>query len=166
MSGFLRHTWDLLLKGGLAVTGFLSGIGRGDNRIVILLLVLMVLDYISGIAAAVLRKSRKTKGGGLSSAAGWHGLLKKGMMLLVVALGYVLDALVGQQNAMFQSAVTWFYISNECISLLENLALSGIPIPKTLRNALERLGDEVEQEQENLTQNTEKETAKKENGDA
>lgn len=148
MGGFLRHTWDLLLKGGLMAAGFLQGMIAGNNHAVVLLLILMVGDYITGVVAAALRKSPNSKRGGLNSDVGWHGLLKKSMILLVVLLAYVLDEFVGQHNAMFQSAVTWFYISNEGISFLENLGLCGVPVPQKLKMALEKLAEDEKADQQ------------------
>lgn len=145
MGSFLRHTWDLIVKGAMLAAGFFQGMAAGDNKAIVLLLALMIADYLSGVVAAFLKKSKKSVTGGLSSAAGAKGLLKKGLMLLVVLLAYALDAFIGQGNAMFQSAVTWFYISNEALSLLENLALAGVPIPGRLRAALERLAQEGEE---------------------
>lgn len=145
MGSFLRHTWDLIVKGAMLAAGFFQGMVTGDNKAIVLLLALMIADYLSGVVAAFLKKSRKSVTGGLSSAAGAKGLLKKGLMLLVVLLAYALDDFIGQGNAMFQSAVTWFYISNEILSLLENLALAGVPIPRKLRAALERLAQEEDE---------------------
>lgn len=142
MGSFLRHTWDLIVKGAMLAAGFFRGMAAGDNKAIVLLLALMIADYLSGVVAAFLKKSRKSVTGGLSSTAGAKGLLKKGMMLLVVLLAYALDDFIGQGNVMFQSAVTWFYISNEALSLLENLAVAGVPIPGKLRSALERLAQE------------------------
>lgn len=144
MGTFWRHTWDLLLKGGLMIAGFFQGMMSGDNYGIVLLLVLMIADYLSGVVSALLKKSPKTQRGGLDSEIGARGLLKKGLMLLVVVVAYALDRFVGQGNAMFQSAVTWFYISNEALSLVENLALCGVPVPRKLTLALERLAAEKE----------------------
>lgn len=142
MSEFWRHTWDLLLKGGVMISGLLAGMAHGSNPAILLLLALMVADYLSGLAAAFCRKSDKTPGGGLSSRAGSRGLLRKALMLLVVLLGYALDGFIGEGNAMFQSAVTWFYIGNESLSLLENLSACGVPIPERLRASLEELSQD------------------------
>lgn len=146
MSSFLQDTWDLLLKSGMLIAGFFSGMFSGDNSAIVLLLVLMVADYISGVVAAFLRKSPHSPNGGLDSSAGARGLLRKGLMLLVVTVAYALDHFVGQGTAMFESAATWFYISNEGISLVENLALCGVPIPKRLRLALERLNETAQED--------------------
>ena len=142
MNEFFRHTWDLLLKCGVMISGFLAGMATRANPAILFLLALMVADYLTGVAAAICRKSSKTPGGGLSSRAGMRGLLRKAMMLLVVLLGYALDRFIGEGNTMFQSAVTWFYISNEGISLLENLGACGVPIPRRIRAALEELARE------------------------
>ncbi len=142
MNGFLRHTWDLLLRGAGLISGLLAGMAAGNNPAILLLLALMVADYLSGLAAAVCRRSNKTERGGLSSRAGMLGLLRKALMLLVVLIGYALDRYIGDGHAMFQTAVTWFYVSNEGLSLLENLSACGVPIPGKLRDSLEELGRE------------------------
>ena len=142
MRDFLSHTFDLLMKGGAAAGGFLYGMANGEGRSTVLLAALMVADYISGVVAAAMGKSPKSAHGGLNSDAGAKGLWKKAAILLVVGLGYVLDWFVNEGNAMFLTAVTWFYISNEAISLIENLGRCGVPIPKRLRAMLEKLGEE------------------------
>ena len=143
MAGFLRSTWDLLVKGGMMAAGFLSGLKGEGNTSLILLVCLMAADYISGLAAAALHKSDKTPSGGISSAAGWKGLLKKAMMLLVVLVAILLDRTSAEPTHMFQSAVTWFYISNEAISLVENLSAAGVPIPRRFRVLLEQTAREA-----------------------
>lgn len=143
MRDFFVHTFDLLAKGLAAAGGFLAGVfGNGSRRYVILLAILMAADYVSGVVAAFLGKSRKTARGKLSSAAGSKGLFQKGLILLMVALSYGLDWFVNQGNAMFLMAVVWFYISNEALSLVENLALMGVPIPRRLRTMLEGLAED------------------------
>lgn len=147
MRDFLAQTHDLLLKGGAAVAGFFHGMATGGNRSALLLVALMVADYISAVAAAAMGKSKKSGRGKLSSDAGARGLSKKALMLLVVGLSYLLDWFVNEGNAMFSAATVWFYISNEGISLLENLALCGVPVPKKLRGMLEKLDDEQSQDE-------------------
>ena len=144
MRDFLMHTYDLLLRGGAAVMGFFHGMGSGEHRCGILLLCLMAADYITGVIAAMLGKSPKTGAGRLSSAAGYKGLLHKGAMLLVLMLAAVLDWFIHDGNAMFFSAVCWMYIGNEALSLMENLALCGVPVPKRLRRHLEQFATETD----------------------
>lgn len=160
MGVFWSATWDLLTRGAAALGGFLRGIHQADNPGLTALAVLMVADYVTGVLAAALCRSRKTPGGGLSSRAGWQGLLRKGLTLLVVALAHLLDSLTGQ-GAMFESAATWFYISNEALSVLENLTLCGVPTPAFLRRALESLRESKsetarDKEEEKKTENAPK----------
>ena len=144
MRDFLMHTYDLLLRGGAAVMGFFHGMGSGEHRCGILLLCLMAADYITGVIAAMLGKSPKTGTGKLSSAAGYKGLLHKGAMLLVLMLAAVLDWFIHDANAMFFSAVCWMYIGNEALSLMENLALCGVPVPKRLLRHLEQFATDTD----------------------
>ena len=124
--------------------GFFHGMGSGEHRCGILLLCLMAADYITGVIAAMLGKSPKTGIGKLSSAAGYKGLLHKGAMLLVLMLAAVLDWFIHDANDMFFSAVCWMYIGNEALSLMENLALCGVPVPKRLRRHLEQFATETD----------------------
>ena len=145
MRDFLANTLDLLAGGGAAIAGFLHGMTSGQGRTAILLAALMGADYVSGVLAAALGRSRKSAHGRLSSQAGWKGLLRKAVILLAVGLSVLLDWYVGQGSAMFQTAVMWFYISNEALSLLENLGRCGVPIPKKLRDMLEELSKKDEE---------------------
>ncbi len=139
MRDLLLHTYDLLLRGGAAVLGFLSGMSTGQRRGSLLLALLMAADYLTGLIAAARGRSPATAGGKLDSAAGFRGLLHKAAMLAVLLLCLGLDWLLSEGNAMFYTAVLWMYISNECLSLLENLALCGVPVPARLRALLEKL---------------------------
>lgn len=148
MRDFLAQTHDLLLRGGAGVMGFFHGMAAGENRSAILLAALMTADYLSGVAAAFVGKSPKSVKGWLSSDAGWRGLTRKALMVGVVCLAYVLDWFANEGNAMFATAVTWFYIGNEGLSLLENLALAGVPVPKKLSDLLEKVAREESAEGE------------------
>ena len=144
MREFLAQTHDLLLKGGAAVAGFFHGMAGGSARSAALLAALMVADYVSGVAAAAMGRSKNTPGGRLSSRAGAKGLLKKAMILLVVGLAYMLDLFANEGNTMFYAAAVWFYIGNESLSLLENLTLLGVPVPGKLRALLESAAEKEE----------------------
>ena len=90
-----------------------------------LLVLLMALDYLSGVGVALLGKSPKSEGGALSSRAGFAGLARKAMILVIVLLAAVLDQLTG--SAACTGAATMFYIVNESLSILENAVLLGVP---------------------------------------
>ena len=98
----------------------------------------MAVDYVTGWIVAILGKSKKTESGYLDSNIGFRGILKKCLIILMVLLGSMLDKAIGQQN-VFRSMVVFFYIANEGLSILENMALSGVPFPATIKKALEQL---------------------------
>lgn len=105
------------------------------------LVALMVSDYLTGVlVAAVWHKSNKSSSGTLNSVAGFKGILKKCMILMLVWIGVLLDQALG--SAYARTAVVLFFVGNEGISLLENLGLMGVPFPAFLRRALEALRDQ------------------------
>ena len=134
--------WDKVIKITAAAIGAAAGALGGWGWLITVLLVCMVADYISGILVAWMGKSNKTAYGGLSSKVGALGLIRKGLMLMVVLVAALLDRALGQGNAMFRDAVCWFYIANEGLSLMENLNLAGVPFPQKLK---ELLGEKAEQ---------------------
>ena len=99
------------------------------------LLTLMVLDYLTGLLAAYLSPDLK-----LSSERGLKGICKKIMILLLVVLGHEVEKAVGIPAV--QSVVVWFFIGNEGLSIVENAAKAGLPVPAKLREALEQLSHE------------------------
>jgi len=102
------------------------------------LLLMMGMDIITGwVAAAVFRKSKKTATGALSSAAGFRGLVKKGVCLLFVVVGYTLDRLFGTE--FVRLAVIFTFTANELISVIENAGCMGIKLPPVLCHALDVL---------------------------
>ena len=96
----------------------------------------MAADYLTGlILAAVFKKSPKSNNGSLESRAGWKGLARKGITLLIVMLAFRLDALTNQ--SFIASGVIIAFITNEAISITENAALIGIPLPNALIKAID-----------------------------
>lgn len=108
------------------------------------LVALMVADYITGVlVAAVWHKSTKSTSGALDSKAGFKGLLKKCMIMVLVMIGVLLDQAMGTEY--IRMMVVIFFIGNEGISLLENLGLMGVPYPEFLHKALEALHEQGDQ---------------------
>lgn len=103
------------------------------------LLVLMILDYITGLLAAYINPNLQ-----LNSNRGFKGICKKIMILLLIVLAHELEKATGIPT--IQSVVVWFFIGNEGLSIIENAAKSGVPIPAKLRNTLEQLQSEKEAE--------------------
>ena len=144
--------WNAVKNGVLvcfSVIGtFVSNALGGWDAAMQVLIALMVADYITGVlVAAVWHRSTKSQSGALDSKAGFKGLLKKGVILLLVWIGVLLDAATGANY--IRTAVVLFFIGNEGISLLENLGLMGVPYPAFLRKALEALHDQGDQGKKN-----------------
>ena len=102
------------------------------------LVLFMAVDYIMGlIVAGVFKKSSKTENGALESKAGFKGLCKKGVVLLIVLVATQLDLLTGTN--IIRNAVIIGYITNELVSIAENVGLMGLPFPEPIQKALEML---------------------------
>lgn len=100
----------------------------------------MAADYLTGlIVAGVFKRSAKSESGALESRAGFKGLVRKGGILLLVYLAVLLDKATGTEY--IRTAVCFFFIANEGLSILENLGLMGVPYPKFLKNMLQALKD-------------------------
>ena len=118
------------------IGGFLGQILGGWDGFLICLTVFVVTDYLTGVLAA-------GQQGKLSSAQGFKGILKKILIFLVVGIGHLLDqSLLGGTVEPLRSAMIFFYLSNEGLSIIENMGTLGVPIPKRLRKLVEELGEE------------------------
>lgn len=121
-----------------AIGAFISSIYGGWSSALTTLVIFMIIDYLSGvIVAAVFHKSNKSKTGSLDSKAGWKGLSKKGMILLIVLIAYRLDLIVG--SSFIKDTVIIAYIVNEAVSIIENAGLMGLPVPAVIANAIDVL---------------------------
>jgi toxin secretion/phage lysis holin len=119
----------------------------GWNASLTTLIIFMGIDYITGlIVAGVFHNSEKTENGTLESLAGWKGLCRKGVTLLVVLVACRLDMAIGS-NFIRDAAVIAF-IANETISIIENAGLMGIPIPEVIISAIEVLKKKGEDKSE------------------
>lgn len=131
--------WDRALKILAAAGGAIAGLFGGFDAVLIVLVAFMAVDYLSGLIVAWMGKSQKTEGGGLDSKVGAKGIAKKGLMLLIVLVAALLDRAIGADQAVFRNAVIWFYIANEGLSILENMALAGLDVPKLLHASMEQI---------------------------
>ena len=110
----------------------------GWDAAMITLVSMMVIDYLTGVlVAGVFHNSPKTENGTLESKAGWKGLCRKGMTLLIVLVAARLDIILG--TGFIRDAVIIGYIANETISIIENAGLMGVPIPEAIKKAIEVL---------------------------
>lgn len=119
-----------------ALLGFLFGEITG---LFLALLAFMALDYITGIIIAVINRM-------LSSETGFKGLAKKLLILVFVALGHIIDTYILGGTPAAMSAVMLFYLANEGISIIENAAALGLPVPRKLREIMEQIKDKGESE--------------------
>lgn len=131
----------------LTILGILGGtvasfFGGWDDA-VITLIIFMAIDYISGlVVAGIFHKSKKTQSGALESRAGLKGLIRKGMMLLIVLIAYRVD--ITMHTTIAKDAAVIGFIANELISIVENCGLMGIPLPEKLTNAIDVLKKSTE----------------------
>ena len=122
--------------GGIVATvGTVFSYICGWDKAVEGLLWLMLLDYISGIMAAYINTNMA-----LDSRKGYKGIVKKFMILVLVSLAHFMDMATGQ--VIVQTIVVWFFIGNEGLSIVENAAKAGLPVPNKLKETLEQLKEQ------------------------
>ena len=126
--------WTKIQIAITAIGGWLGYFLGGLDGLMIALIVLMTLDYISGVMCAIIDKK-------LSSAVGFKGVCKKVFILMLVGVAHIIDLHVVGTGSALRGAVICFYLSNEGLSLLENAAHIGLPIPDKLRDILAQLHD-------------------------
>lgn len=119
-----------------AVLGFMYGEVTG---LFWALIAFMALDYITGVIVAIIEKR-------LSSEVGFRGLAKKFLILVFVAVGHIADTYILGGTPAAMSAVMLFYMANEGISIIENAAALGLPVPKKLKDIMAQLKKESEEE--------------------
>lgn len=126
------------LKCGVSVVGtvFTYLFGSWDKALAVLI-TFMALDYITGIIKAWYKKE-------ISSNTGLHGLARKGTILIVLIIAVLLDRLINEGTWVFRTLVCYFYIANEGISILENIAVLNVPFPAKLKEVLIQLQEKKE----------------------
>lgn len=132
-------SWDKITKALAAVGGAVMGMLGGWNVLLTILCALMLIDYVTGVLVAWRGRSPKSEGGGVSSAVGFDGLVRKFFIMVVVLVATLLDTAIGHGEHVFQTAATMYYIANEGISVIENTSLMGVPYPAFIKRALEVL---------------------------
>lgn len=125
------------------VGGLISNAFGGWSSAMTTLIIFMVLDYITGlVVAGVFKKSGKSKSGALESRAGFKGLCRKGMILLIVLVACRLDIMLGSNY--IRDAVCIAFVANETLSIIENAGLMGVPIPSVITKAIDVLKSKSE----------------------
>ena len=126
--------WAKIQMAVAAIGGWLGYFLGGMDGLMIALVVFMALDYITGLMCAVIDKK-------LSSTVGFKGICKKVLILMLVGVAHIVDLHVVGTGDALRSAVVCFYLSNESVSMLENAAHLGLPVPEKLKTILEQLHD-------------------------
>lgn len=125
-----------------AIGGWLGWFLGGCDGLLFALVAFAAVDYVTGVMCAVVDKK-------LSSAIGFRGIFKKVLIFTVVGISHILDIELIKNGSVLRTAVIFFYLSNEGVSILENAAHIDLPIPNKLRNVLEQLSSEHEKEESN-----------------
>ena len=136
----MKEFWNTLQLVFAAVGGWLGYFLGGCDGLLYALLIFVVCDYITGVMGAISDKK-------LSSAVGFRGICRKVLIFILVGIANVIDINVLGQVGVLRTAVIFFYISNEGVSLLENAGHLGLPIPTKLKAVLEQLHDRAEKEE-------------------
>ena len=146
-----NFTIDLVwTKIQIAITGIGGWLGYmlgGMDGLLIALIVMMTIDYITGIMCAIVDKK-------LSSAIGFKGITKKGFILMLVGVANIIDVHVVGTGSALRGATVCFYLSNEGLSILENAVQLGLPVPEGLRDALSQLHGRKKKDQDTGVDNT------------
>ena len=136
----MKEFWNTIQFLFTAVGGWLGYFLGGYDGLLYALVVFMVADYLTGVMCAI--NDQK-----LSSSVGFRGICRKVLILVLVGVANILDVQVIGTGAVLRTAVIFFYLSNEGISLLENAAHLGLPIPEKLKLVLEQIHDKAEEKE-------------------
>ena len=130
----MKEFWNTIQLAFAAVGGWLGYFLGGCDGLLYALIAFVAIDYITGVMCAI---SDKT----LSSEVGFNGICRKVLIFLLVGIGHIVDAQVIGSGGVLRTAVIFFYLSNEGVSLLENAAHLGLPVPDAIKTVLEQLHD-------------------------
>lgn len=133
----MKEFWNTIQLIFSAVGGWLGYFLGGCDGLLYALIAFVVIDYITGVMCAIINRE-------LSSAVGFKGIFRKVLIFLLVGIANIIDVQVIGTGAVLRTAVIFFYISNEGVSLLENAGHLGLPIPEKINTVLEQLHDRAE----------------------
>ena len=135
----MKEFWTTIQVIFTGVGGWLGYFLGGCDGLLYALVLFVVVDYITGVMCAAADHK-------LSSEVGFRGICRKVLIYLLVGIGHVLDAQIIGTGSVLRTAVIFFYLSNEGVSLLENAGHLGLPIPEKLKVVLEQLHDRAEKD--------------------
>lgn len=135
----MKEFWNWTQAAIAAAGGGLGYFLGGWDGFLYALLAFVIIDYVTGLMCAVLDKN-------LSSEIGFRGIFKKVLIFSLVAIGNIVDQSVIGDGSVIRTAVIFFYLSNEGVSILENAAHIGLPVPQKLKDILEQLHNRSDKE--------------------
>lgn len=133
----MKEFWNMIQMVFAAIGGWLGWFLGGCDGLLIALVVFVAIDYVTGVMCAVSDKK-------LSSEVGFKGICRKVLIFLLVGIANILDVQVIGTGSVLRTAVIFFYFSNEGVSLLENSAHLGLPVPEKMKDILAQLHDRAE----------------------
>ena len=136
----MKEFWSIIQLIFAGVGGWLGYFLGGCDGLLVALIIFVACDCITGVLCAI--SDRK-----LSSAVGFKGICRKMLIFILVGIANILDIHVLGHEGVLRTAIIFFYISNEGLSLTENAAHLGLPVPEKLKNVLEQLHDRNKEEQ-------------------
>lgn len=136
----MKEFWNTIQLIFTGIGGWLGYFLGGCDGLIIALVIFVVTDYITGVMCAIADQK-------LSSSVGFKGICRKVLIFLLVGIANILDVQIIGTGSVLRTAVIFFYISNEGVSLLENAGHLGLPIPAKIKTVLEQLHDRAESEE-------------------
>lgn len=136
----MKEFWNGIQFVFTIIGGWLGYFLGGCDGLLIALVMFVVMDYISGVMCAIADKN-------LSSEVGFKGICRKVLIFILVGIANILDVQVIGTGSVLRTAIIFFYISNEGVSLLENAAHLGLPVPEKLKVVLKQLHDKSDKEE-------------------
>ena len=137
----MKEFWNTIQLIFTGIGGWLGYFLGGWDGLLYALIALVVIDYLTGVMCAINDRT-------LSSEVGFKGICRKVLIFLLVGIAHILDVNVIGSGGVLRTAVIFFYISNEGVSLLENAAHLGLPVPEKIKVVLEQLHDRSESKEE------------------
>ena len=128
----MKTVWNTIQMAITAFGGFLGWFLGGFDGFLYTLVAFVAIDYITGVMCAITDKK-------LSSSVGFKGICRKVLIFTLVGIGNIVDVYVLGQGGVLRTAIIFFYLSNEGVSIMENTAHLGLPIPAKLKEVLEQL---------------------------
>ncbi|MBR4960518.1 MAG: phage holin family protein [Clostridia bacterium] len=141
----MKEFWNMTQLAFTAVGGWLGWFLGGCDGLLYALIAFAVVDYVTGIMCAINNKT-------LSSSVGFRGICRKALIFAFVGIAHILDLYVIGTGSVLRTAIIFFYISNEGVSLMENASHLGMPIPTKLKDVLAQLHNRAEKGEKNDTE--------------